>query len=615
MSANKTIKSEQWYIKDLESKVSNGEIQKPKYQRRKKWDEHPKNDALKKKKLPSEKRYIEFLIKTRNSVHALTFGQNGSIFTNIDGNNRINAIMHYLNKPFELFPEYLIDLSHNLTKTINLKVSKQVIDILKITKYDDIMSFKYNKFFIDIGYSELYNEHLKKFRDEMENHFEELANKLKIDGKDRFDKDVIINVNLFNGYSTEELAEVFGEINKYGATLTEQEALASGLFNITDFSIKDERIEREIKHHVKLYYSNKADKEALECYKYNENEDPINAYDFIVGFQNYSSEKCSLIQKVDAVGLSLFFKIFKAVYKSAFEKTITTDNINDFIGLMDRSIVVLQRIHERLFMENNKTVEIENPIKHLGSSKKNLWFLVISSIIGFIRKGVSNDTIIKHIEKSLIYHVMILCLSDKDIKDKYRLNDGYAYEAGGYFIDARAKDYVKNPYLVDNKISREVFDQVLKQLFVENIKNVEFGNGPDKRKKRKLHERILINYYYHYKVPREYLADVFWIEHIFPFSSDWTNQIDIDRLGNVFPILDTLNKDRGNNHIREYRKNDRQTFLKFIDVIPSDETYDEIITHNKKKPHIMKTDKYNEFCENNENKLSECFLDYIFRTE
>ena len=107
----KRVKNEQWYVKDLKSKIDNGEIKKPKFQRKKKWDikHNPKKNSF-----PSEEKYIEFLYKTRNSVHPITFGQETKegkiIFVNIDGNNRINAIFHFLTKPFEIFTNYLNEI-------------------------------------------------------------------------------------------------------------------------------------------------------------------------------------------------------------------------------------------------------------------------------------------------------------------------------------------------------------------------------------------------------------------------------------------------------------------------------------------------------------------------
>ena len=81
---SKCIKIESWTVKQLLHKINNREINKPKYQRKKKWDVMPKNDTTNK---PNEKNFIEFLYETLHSVHPITFGKNkDSAYTNIDGN-------------------------------------------------------------------------------------------------------------------------------------------------------------------------------------------------------------------------------------------------------------------------------------------------------------------------------------------------------------------------------------------------------------------------------------------------------------------------------------------------------------------------------------------------
>ena len=106
---DKKIKNEQWTVGDLISKIKNKEINKPKFQRKRKWDIQPKKDNI-----PNEQSYIKFLFDTENSVHPITFGQEtnskGISFSNIDGNNRINAIHHFITKPFEIFDDRLNEL-------------------------------------------------------------------------------------------------------------------------------------------------------------------------------------------------------------------------------------------------------------------------------------------------------------------------------------------------------------------------------------------------------------------------------------------------------------------------------------------------------------------------
>jgi len=102
---NKRVKNEQWFIKNFMADLHNGKIIKPRFQRKKKWSVLPS-----KNRTPNEKEYIDFLFETENSVHPITFGKTGNIYSNIDGNNRINAIEHFMRKPFEVFPDHLEEL-------------------------------------------------------------------------------------------------------------------------------------------------------------------------------------------------------------------------------------------------------------------------------------------------------------------------------------------------------------------------------------------------------------------------------------------------------------------------------------------------------------------------
>ena len=92
---DKIVKNEQWPITELIYRINKAGITKPKFQRKKKWTKLP----LKKKTAPNEKDYINFLFEHCNSVAAITFGQdtiNNEIkLSNIDGNNRINAISNF----------------------------------------------------------------------------------------------------------------------------------------------------------------------------------------------------------------------------------------------------------------------------------------------------------------------------------------------------------------------------------------------------------------------------------------------------------------------------------------------------------------------------------------
>ena len=365
---NKRIKNEQWYVKELISKINNDEINKPKFQRKRKWDILPKNENT-----PNEQSYIQFLFDTINSVHAITFGQitvNGKIkYSNIDGNNRINAIKHFIDKPFEIFPLYLDNLFKILDKLIlGNSIKIEIKEIFKSISYTDIMNIKYTeRYFKEIGKQELYNDYINVngHNMEIEDEVENIQQKLKINKKDNFDINVKINVNLFEGYNTDELCKTFEDINKFNSKLTETELLACRLFNETDFKINDITFRTQIKDEIRKYYNNKAEGEVLNCYNYNMEKDEINAHDFIVSFQNLCHRKYNFIDKSGVDGLSLFFKLYKSLY-GGFIDTFNTENINDFQEKILYSCEILKQVISSIF-----TDQINEKLFNNSCKKKN----------------------------------------------------------------------------------------------------------------------------------------------------------------------------------------------------------------------------------------------------
>jgi len=612
----KNIKNEQWYVKQLEAKVKNNEIIKPKYQRKRKWDILPKKENT-----PSEKNYIKFLFNTQNGVHAITFGQPADKLENIDGNNRINAILHFLDEPFCIFPENLSEIFSYIKTVITSNSLSKIKEIISKMTYDELMSFKYNKYFIEKGYAEIYNSDLKNIRDEMEPYFDRLILSLKINGKDRFDTDVKININLFEGYSCEELAVVYKDINKYNSGLTEQEILASVLYGINDFVIEDLSFKMQIINFIRKFYNEQSSDEKLICYQFGEKNEKINAFDFMVAFQNYSNDKCSLIGKSENSGLCLFFKIYKVINKGKFNETFTTENVNIFINYILKVINILNKLKNNIFMENlvSKNKIFDGCNKKLNSLNKNNMCMVISCIIGYLDKNESEDNILKSIEICMLYHFFTNDVRDKDKRTYFQIKDSILYVCGGEYVEGKSKEYYKTPNSISENINKEAMKELINHLIAENVLDKLFeirSNGKDKkdRRVRKLHEKALIWYFYRNKVPVDFLKEKFWVEHICPFSSSWEGKIDIDRLGNIFPIIDYLNSKRSNKHISEYKKYDKNNFIKFLDnVIPTINEYDEIISHENSKPSIKNSEKYDKFASANEEYLVNSFLENLYR--
>ena len=615
---DKRIKNEQWSVKELISKIKNQEISKPKFQRRRKWDILPKNENN-----PNEKAYIQFLYDTENSVHAITFGQETTTkkicFSNIDGNNRINAINHYIDKPFEIFNDYLDDLN-GLINNIDLipEDKNSLKKIFSKLSYSQIMNFKYNLFFNKNGYDSLYAR-IKIYRDDFEKIIEELQTKLKIKGSENFDSNVKINVNLFEGYNTDELCKTFEDINKYNSKLTETELLACRLFNEFNFDFIDKIFKTELEECIKEYYTIKADGEVLNCYNYDPTIDKINAHDFIVGFQNLCNKKYpKFIEKTDVDGLSLFFKLYKALYGS-YTNTFTSENVNDFKEKIMYSCEIFNQIILSIFTDKINSKLFNNSCQEkITTLKKNNMFMIISCIIGFKNNKTDASIIKKNLEKCLLYHFFVSDLKDKDKREEFKNHDSITFRGGGAIIEGATKSLLIAPEIISNKLTEELFNKLLTQLFIEvnNPYERKLENGKNKNDKRrflKFFEKTIMFYFYKEKIPTNMLENEFSIEHICPNSSEWDGELDKDRTGNLIPIISTINSSRGNKHINEYSKTKNgESFCEFIkDIIPKSNLYDNIVFHEK-KPIIQSNELYNNMCKQNEETYTQNFIDCLF---
>jgi len=648
MSTNKTVKNEKWYVKDLVAKVNDGKVSKPKWNRKRKWDLMEEKENV-----PSEQNYINFLYRTKNSVHAIIFGLLDGELSNIDGNNRINTITRFCSQPFRVWPEKLEDAFQNYKIEINkrnytdeekaFKIGScnKIKEIIKKISYSDLMDFRYNNYFNDNGHTESYDSEFQILRDDMEKFvFDKLIKEMKINGKERFDTDVIININLFEGYTENELNEVFSEINQYNTRFTAQEHLASELYDITNFVIEDRTLEFELKNSLETFYNDKNEDEVLECQSFNR-EDPLNAYEFIVGFQYQSFNRCSLIEKPDSTsGQCLYFKLYKTIFRDTINKegltgSFTSENVNKFVEYLSKPINKLIELQSTIFMENlvgsidetKKSDVFDTCNKKLRSLKKNNLYLLLSAIIGYYMPNNNNKytekEISKSIEKSITFHFFISSIENEEDRKRFSSFDKIMFDGGLAKLDKESKEYLKNPNLISEKITKDVMREVLTLLISKNDKKKvyeTYSSGKsknDKRRPRKVFEKFLIYYYFKNKVPTAFLKHIYWIEHIIVFSSSWEKEIDIDRLGNIVPIISELNKVRSNKHINEYYSKKHNiknaaNFINCIDNIPSVEKYDEIVSHDQKKPHIKSTEKFNEICSLNEDRYINIFLDDLF---
>jgi len=513
--------------------------------------------------------------------------------------------------------KYLVDLN-NIIDNSESGNKDEIKRIFSYLSYNDFINIKrLNRFFEGIGKSDLYNLISGENRDLISEEIERIQNKLYVDGEDKFDGVVTINVNIFEGYTTEQLCETFEEINKYNSKLTETELLSCRLFNVTDFSITDNVIKTELNSSIKQYYINKSNGETLDCYEYTD-DSIMNAHDFIMGLHTLHSDKYNgFIDKPDATGLSLYFKLWTALYGDY--DTFTSENVNNFIKNIVYSCELLNETYHKIFTDKlNDKLFNQSVSKKIGTLKKNNIFIIVCFIIGCYNKGFDRNEIISKLELALLYHFFTSDIKDKDKREIYKNSDKITYNAGGAYIRDLTKKILKNPNILIENITQEIYIDLLKDLFNENnnphpryLPNGNLKNN--KRRPLKFFEKTCMFYYYKENMPINLLDNDFSIEHIIPFSSEWTNILDQDRTGNLFPILAKINSSRSNKHINFYKKTQEgKEFLEFVkDVIPIDEDYDNIIEHNN-KPFVKDNNMFNEMCIKNEGIYIDCMIKCLF---
>jgi hypothetical protein len=633
-SSNLEIKNDKWTVGELLKNKKN--IIKPKFQRKKWWTIHPVQNG---KAKPNYKDYIDFLYKTKNTIDPISFGaeiksikgKNETIYINVDGNNRINAIITFLETPLLIYPEYLKPLITLLDKTIETYKITEVerdkfIDFIKSLNYHTITRLtQFKCLYEKEDEIKLILEKICQKIDDYNNvdtEFFNIKKELLLDNADNFDQTVIININIFKEATFEELCMIFQSINRHNHCLSETELLASTLVEkYIQIENNDTVITHGVIKAIKDYYATKQENEALTSSEFDETK--INSFDIMVGLQNY----CSIISDkvVPAVipsdDISLYFKIYRQLHNSESKidglqpTNFTQYNINTFISNIIQSVEIINssinkifndKINERLF---NKSCKSKTSL--LG---KNNLFIIIISIIVDLKNNKNVQEIINYTTRCILYHLLLKDIKDIENITLYTNSDIFHYEAGGGYIEAQATKIMKGELDTSQKITKEIFTEVVTIIIEQNNEPVILKNKKTTRRKLKFIDHCLTSFYYNKYVSNIYLDDnKYSIEHIIPFSSSWEDieEIDIDRIGNLIPIIDSLNKGRSNSHIDYYEKTD-STFVSLLKNIPNKATYDTIVNHDSRKPKIINVENYNKMCEENEKKYLENFIKQCF---
>ena len=612
-----------WSVEKLILCINDNSITKPKFQREKSWIIQPDGNNRK----ANYREFIDFLFKNRNSVSPISFGEiiedRGKKYVNVDGNNRLNAIYAFINTPFLIYPEYVKDITEIINiLPINDDKKKKIRHFFETMSYNTLSRFRrFSSLYKGDETFDIFENLKKKNIDKFEQKLEQIQKELLIFEQDCFDKVVMININLFTNADYSMLSTIFENINKHPNSLSDSEILASVLFNTT-ITVKDKHLKLHIINYVKDFYNDKDKDEILSGHTINKDnidDYKLNAFDVLVGLQkHYHTTYLKIIGDFNSKGISLFFKLYKYCYLKLDKNSFTDDNVNEFISYITECCDILldcyQYIFPDVFLEKSQKVFNTNTLLHKIALKTNQLFIIFTYLINNLKKKVDIEKIKDEIQLVIVYHSCVREVKDKETKELLFNYDIMHFKGAGAIITNLAKELETT--LISKKITKKKFEKVMQILINESNNPITYKTKTARAKRRnlKLIDKLLSSFYYRTYMSKKFYNNKFSNEHIVPWSSrciDENEEYDLDRVGNMVPMISGLNSGRKNNHINYYSKN-KPKFVKLLDVIPSNKDYDAIMNHDKKRIFIKNIKKYNEMCEKNEKKYLDNFLKEIF---
>lgn len=559
---------------DLYQLYKKGQIIKPKMQRKICWVKKKSNTKT------NNYEFIKFIIDIGHLVNPLLFVQrieiNQKKYYAIDGNNRINAILDFIEKPLDLFDEFITEYD------------EQIQHKLKNLSYSDLISRKLTRSYYH--FCEKYK--LLDIHEKTKNMGEKFDNMI-----DTFVEYNIFNarvpITIFDNISDEKICEIYESINKGGIKLTKQDILASTLSNIKYKENEISKYYNILKSYIIEYYNDSNKTEKLDIKEIN--IDSLNLYEILLSFQIYLKKQFHSIPKIGDGQLDFIFKVYEYIHNDI---KFTKKN-NDIHIFLDNIFLICQYINDILKKFYNSKIN-HRSIKKYNKKlvlKKN----TITVIICYLYKNINKlNNIKKDMTKIFLYNELCSMISkNNNKKDIFFSKNPLRYNAGGSYITNMCNNLLKGTTTLDVP-NLDIINEILDNILFESIDNC-IKNNSKKRNYKKI-QFLLLSLYINKFVPTNQLHSEKNIEHIFPFSSDWNNELDINRLGNLIFIDSNINKKRSTNRItNDFINQNKLHYLNY----PTQEEYDNIITLKN----FIYNDKYNKLCKEREKKYIQNIID------
>lgn len=619
------IENTTWTIKELE--IKKGLLNKPKFQRKLCWLDLPDPSN---EKEPNNKEYIEFLIRNKNTVFPISLGiiykDDHEEYIVIDGNNRVNCIIKFFDKPYKYFSEHFHDLLEIINKDneIDIKIKRELINKIKNLSYEKLVSFRNLKKTLNLEL-DLSDKTISIIEDQFEN----IRIKFIYDDDQRYNNVIKININIFKNFSLENCSKIFEDINKRSNPLSDNELLSAILYNNNIVIINEDYkyIHDDIIKEITNFYNNddkNDDKEIIEKYKYIHDEkhpENINVFDFFIGFQNYCSSEFNIIPKFTAKGtLSIFYKLYGLLFinnkSKNYNKNYNNENIDIFIANILMSCSILQNIINIINPSNINFDRFNKNHKSIKLSDNNI-ILILISLIRLNQNNMLNDSIIKTLKFILIY--FFIC-DNKFIKYIDMPYDFTYYKKKCILSEYCCKNFDQNCYnIYNNKCCMFTdFDKLNFNEFIKVIIYNIYDNNLIKFRKRKdptkitIIESILISNFIHVNNIEMFMKhnNIYTYSSIVPHNTHYDDKLNVNRLGNIIPIFDYIQSDRNNKDINYLDTIYPEYYNSIKCFVPK--VYEDIVYSNysRKNIKIISNDKFNEMCKFNEDLYVNFLLNY-----
>ena len=610
-------------------------MHKDKYQRKKRWLCLPDPQ----KKQPNNREFILFLKERGTTCSPIFLGKTinvgREIFHNVDGNNRMNAIIVFSETPFTVFPELLDNINNFIDNKALIDedsdTREEVKELFKNMDVNTLERFDFRGYFEKYAGS-LYELCLKTKRDEWDDFLkgEDALGFFKTPwGDDRIFSNVNVETHVISNCNRQQLGRIFKDLNKYKNNLTNEELLCAELVDVElDLSgQRDKLLQSRLKQKMIEFYRHKNEDEKLECYEFN-NQDSLDAYDLIIGLQAINHEECKMIEDPKKDNGKCFLETFKFLFGGNEERFFNKTNTDKFIEKMKSCNIVLKKVW-KLVKQTGGTGDKKKRRGIKETWKKSSSVVLIAVCIKNIENGISEKENARMLYSWIIFHTYLLDLKDGETKGALKSYDPLC--GGSQAIKYASTIYKSkkeeiSPKMIDKTKMRELFENLVKESLNEKISEKKERGRRRGRRWRNNWEHLLMQTYFNAKVPQNLLKQEFWNEHIFVFSSQYEGKIDIERPGNVIPIPNFLNLQRKDKNISKYKEIEKKEgieFIRFIDMIPHQTVYDEIAKHWEikpgeryamalKNPKIINNVKFNKICEKNEKILIDTLITRIY---